>query len=113
MMPVNSTRRGDDSDAALFAASVINTDIFKIFQLLELTNPQRDASDPEYSAFVNGFKDENAIVYDDQVDYFPDILKNFLEYNQAKESLETQKVSPTSTGFLPINLNLEIGRAHV
>ena len=62
----------------------------------------------EYSAFVNGFADENAIVYDDQVDYFPDILKNFLEYNQAKESLETQKVSPTATGFLPINLNLEM-----
>ena len=62
----------------------------------------------EYSSWVSGFKKEDDIMYDEQVDYFSDVLKNILEYNQSKQSEETQKVSPTSTGFIPINLNLEM-----
>jgi len=74
------------------------------------TNTQYENITAEYSKFVNGFQNisANGVVYDDQVDYFDGILKNFLNYIQTKDSLDNSKISPNSVGFIPLSLNLDM-----
>lgn len=58
----------------------------------------------EYQDFLESLQDQN---FDDNVEYFKDILANFLEIIQVKKSLEEKKSSPT-VGFIPINMGLDI-----
>jgi len=47
--------------------------------------------------------------FDESIDTFPDILKNYLTYLQAQASAKkgsTDKKASTTVGFIPINLNL-------
>ena len=56
----------------------------------------------EFSNFCVQMQD---LKFDDSIDTFPDILKNYLTYKQAYKSNQEKKASAT-IGFIPINLNL-------
>jgi len=58
----------------------------------------------EYEDFLQSLEDQD---FDDNVEYFKDILANFLEAIQVKKSIEEKKASPT-VGFIPINMGLDI-----
>ncbi len=58
----------------------------------------------EYEDFLQKLEDQD---FDDDVEYFKDILANFLEVIQVKKSIDEKKASPT-VGFIPINMGLDI-----
>jgi len=58
----------------------------------------------EYENFLQSLEEQD---FDDNVEYFKDILANMLEIIQVKKSLEEKKASPT-VGFIPINMGLDI-----
>jgi hypothetical protein len=58
--------------------------------------------DKEFSNFLTQMQDYK---FDESIDTFPDILTNYLQFQQQKESATT-KTASTTIGFIPINLNL-------
>lgn len=69
-----------------------------------LGGKEYEATVDEYESFLQNMEDQQ---FEDNIDYMPTVLKNFLELMQQKES-ETTKTASSTVGFIPLNLNLEI-----
>lgn len=58
----------------------------------------------EYESFCENMEEQQ---FEDNIDYMPTVLKNFLTLMQNQESKSTNTASPT-VGFIPLNINLEM-----
>lgn len=69
-----------------------------------LGGTEYEATVDEYESFLQNMEDQQ---FEDNIDYMPTVLKNFLELMQQLESEKTKTASST-VGFIPLNLNLDI-----